>query len=71
MSAVARDALTEKGYDPKYGARPLRRVLQREIEDALADELLAGRIKDGDEVQMSLVKGKTVWKVRPRGGKEE
>ncbi|MBO4888254.1 MAG: ATP-dependent Clp protease ATP-binding subunit [Firmicutes bacterium] len=47
------DALSlicRKGYDPAYGARPLRRVLQSMLEDALADAILAGRIRENDEV---------------------
>ena len=43
----ARTWLAEKGYDPVYGARPLKRVIQREVQDPLADKLLAGDIPDG------------------------
>lgn len=43
-----------KGYDPKYGARPLRRVIQRDIEDVLAEMYLKGEIKDGDAVSVAL-----------------
>ena len=46
----AREWLAMTGYDPAYGARPLRRLVQREIGDRLAKELLGGRIVDGDEV---------------------
>ena len=42
--------LTDKGYDPKFGARPLKRAIQNYIEDPLAEELLLGRIKDGDSI---------------------
>ena len=42
--------LAERGYDPIYGARPLRRLMQREIDDQLARALLAGEIRDGDTV---------------------
>jgi ATP-dependent Clp protease ATP-binding subunit ClpC len=42
----AKDFLSEKGYDPKFGARPLRKTLQKEIEDPLADKLLRGDLKD-------------------------
>ena len=38
--------LAEKGYDPFYGARPLKRVIQREVQDPLADKILAGEIPD-------------------------
>ncbi len=46
----ARSWLAERGYDPIYGARPLRRLMQREIDDKLARALLAGEIRDGDTV---------------------
>ncbi len=46
----ARTWLAERGYDPVYGARPLRRLMQREIDDSLAKSLLAGEIRDGDTV---------------------
>ena len=48
--AAAREWLALTGYDPAYGARPLRRLVQREIGDRLARALLAGEIRDGDEV---------------------
>ena len=45
---AARDHLGEKGFDPVLGARPLRRLIQNEVEDALSDALLSGNIKAGD-----------------------
>ncbi len=53
--------IVEKSYDPKYGARPLRRAIQTDLEDALADEILAGRIKSGDEVAAGLTKGEITF----------
>ncbi|UKF29450.1 ATP-dependent Clp protease ATP-binding subunit [Clavibacter nebraskensis] len=50
----ARSWLAERGHDPLYGARPLRRLMQREIDDRLARELLAGDIRDGDAVRVDL-----------------
>ena len=50
----ARRWLAERGYDPIYGARPLRRLMQREIDDHLARALLAGDIRDGDTVLVAL-----------------
>ncbi len=47
------DYLAKKGFDEKYGARPLRRAIQSEVEDRLAEEILEGRIKDGDTVTLS------------------
>jgi ATP-dependent Clp protease ATP-binding subunit ClpB len=50
----ARTWLAERGYDPVYGARPLRRLMQREIDDRLARALLSGDIRDGDIVRVDL-----------------
>jgi ATP-dependent Clp protease ATP-binding subunit ClpB len=49
----ARDWLAEKGWDPAYGARPLKRVIQKSVQDPLAEMILAGRIKDGESVTVS------------------
>ncbi len=49
----ARDWLAEKGYDPIYGARPLKRTIQKEVQDHLARRLLEGEVKDGDHVTLS------------------
>lgn len=48
----AKDLLVEEGYDAEYGARPLRRTIQRRLEDPLADKLLAGQYKAGDTIQV-------------------
>jgi ATP-dependent Clp protease ATP-binding subunit ClpB len=50
----ARAWLAERGYDPIYGARPLRRLMQREIDDRLAMSLLSGAIRDGDTVRVDV-----------------
>jgi ATP-dependent Clp protease ATP-binding subunit ClpC len=47
---AAKDLLVKKGYDPVYGARPLRRVIQRMVEDRLSEEMLEGKLKDGEVV---------------------
>jgi len=54
LDAAARDWLAEKGWDPAYGARPLKRVIQRYVQDPLAEMILDGSIKDGDRVAMSV-----------------
>src|ERR1700710_2938801 len=56
LDAPARDWLAEKGWDPSYGARPLKRVIQRIVQDPLAEMILAGDVEDGDRVAIS-VKG--------------
>ena len=50
----SKEYLAEKGYDPNYGARPLRRLIQNVVEDKLSDELLAGRIESGDTVILDM-----------------
>ena len=46
--------LAETGFDPVYGARPLRRVIQNKVEDMLAEEILSGRIHKGDQIRLTL-----------------
>ncbi|WJR79338.1 ATP-dependent chaperone ClpB [Bradyrhizobium sp. NP1] len=53
LDAAARDWLAAKGWDPAYGARPLKRVIQRSVQDPLAEMILAGEIKEGDHVVIS------------------
>ena len=57
VSDAARLWLAERGYDPAYGARPLRRLIQQAVGDALAKKLLAGDIHDGDEVNVDVADG--------------
>jgi len=54
VTPEARTWLAERGYDPVYGARPLRRLMQRQIDDRLATALLAGEIRDGDTVRVDV-----------------
>jgi ATP-dependent Clp protease ATP-binding subunit ClpB len=53
LEPKARDWLAEKGYDPAYGARPLKRVIQKYVQDPLAEMILSGRIKEGERVTIS------------------
>ncbi len=57
----ARKVLIDKGYDEKYGARPLRRTIQNMLEDKLAEEILDGKVKKGDLVQVSGKDGELVF----------
>jgi ATP-dependent Clp protease ATP-binding subunit ClpB len=50
LDPSAREWLADKGYDPAYGARPLKRVIQKSLQDPLASLILAGEIRDGDKV---------------------
>ena len=54
LDKKARDWLAKKGYDAVYGARPLKRVIQREVQDAMAEQILAGHLSDDSEVRVSL-----------------
>ncbi len=57
LDAAAKDFLIDKGYNPDFGARPLRRALGQYIEDPLAENLLMGEFKSGDEIHVSRVEG--------------
>jgi ATP-dependent Clp protease ATP-binding subunit ClpB len=61
----ARDWLAEKGWDPAYGARPLKRVIQRSVQDPLAEMILAGRVRDGDHVKISTEGGVLTFNGQP------
>ncbi len=52
LTPAAREYLATKGFDPAYGARPLKRLIQREVQDALAMKLLSGEVKEGDTVEI-------------------
>ncbi|MBQ5953242.1 MAG: ATP-dependent Clp protease ATP-binding subunit [Lachnospiraceae bacterium] len=58
LSDSARNYFIRKGYQPKYGARPLKRLLQNDLEDLLAEEILKGNIKDGDSVTVEESEGR-------------
>jgi ATP-dependent Clp protease ATP-binding subunit ClpB len=59
VTPAARVWLSERGYDPIYGARPLRRLMQHEIDDKLARELISGNIGDGDNVVVDVAEDGT------------
>ncbi len=52
LDKAAHEWLADKGYDPAYGARPLKRVIQKSLQDPLAEEILAGQVADGDTVEV-------------------
>ncbi|RLP75327.1 AAA family ATPase [Mycetocola tolaasinivorans] len=60
----ARAWLAERGYDPLYGARPLRRLMQKQIDDRLATALLSGAVRDGDTVVVDLAAGGETLEIR-------
>ena len=65
LDPAARDWLAEKGWDPAYGARPLKRVIQRHVQDPLAEMILAGDVKDGDDVDISTEGGVLTFNGQP------
>jgi len=58
LDPAAREWLADKGYDPAYGARPLKRVIQKAVQDPLAELILSGKVKDGETVTISVAAGK-------------
>ncbi len=56
-----KDALAKEGYSPTYGARPLRRVIQKQIEDEISEEILMGKFKEGDQIATAVKDGKIVF----------
>ncbi|MHB8522542.1 MAG: ATP-dependent Clp protease ATP-binding subunit [Limisphaerales bacterium] len=61
LDGKANDFLIEKGYDPTYGARPMRRAVERYVEDPLAEELLRGNLHDNEPVQVTVHDGKLAF----------
>jgi ATP-dependent Clp protease ATP-binding subunit ClpA len=72
LDAAARGWLSEKGYDQKYGARPLARVIQEHVKKPLSDELLFGKLAKGGTVKVGVADGKLTFafETPPAGGKE-
>ena len=60
MDDDAVEALAKDGFDPQYGARPLRRAIQNQVEDAVAEQMLEGQLKSGDTARICLRDGKVV-----------
>ena len=63
LTTEATDLLIEEGYDPVYGARPLKRVLQKRVVDPLALKLIQGEIRDGANVRVQAQAGELVFEV--------
>ena len=64
MTDAARELLSTEGYDPQYGARPLRRAIQRLVEDPLSDDMLRGKFAAGDEIVLDVREGAVVFEKR-------
>jgi ATP-dependent Clp protease ATP-binding subunit ClpC len=63
LDPASHEFLIEKGYDPNYGARPMRRAVERYLEDPIAEEILRGTIKRGDQVEVTRDGEKLSFKV--------
>jgi len=70
LEQSAKEFLIEKGYDPQYGARPMRRAVERYLEDPFAEELLRGNVKSGDVVHVGANNGKLVFTAAAPAGSE-
>ncbi|HFB39503.1 MAG TPA: AAA family ATPase, partial [Oceanithermus sp.] len=70
LTPEAKEWLAERGYDPIFGARPLRRVIQKELETPLSKKILAGEVKEGDTVVVKAGERGLEFEARPRQGVE-
>lgn len=58
ITEKAKDMLVKEGFDPEYGARPMRRLIQREIENLISDKIISGEVKQGDKIVVDVEKGR-------------
>ncbi len=70
LSAKAKDYIADKGFDKKYGARPLKRAIQKYIEDALAEEIVNAKLAEGDTILMDLDAKKETLTIKIKKGKK-
>lgn len=63
ITEAAKEKIAEEGYDPEYGARPLRRAIQKHIEDRLSEELLKGTVLTGQQIELDVENGEFTVKV--------
>ena len=73
VTQKAKDYISEKGFDPQFGARPLNRAIQKHLEDPLAEEILQGDLKEGDVIvaDFPASKEEITFKVKKKKKKEE
>jgi ATP-dependent Clp protease ATP-binding subunit ClpB len=64
LSSQAKEFLAEKGFDPNLGARPLKRIIQKEVLDHLAVQIVTGKVSEGERVSLDVSKGKIVFNSR-------
>ena len=58
--------MAEKGFDEKFGARPLKRVIQKYIEDVLAEQIISNKLKEGDQIHLDMKKDQIVIKKKKK-----
>ena len=66
LDVKAKSFLGDEGYDPAYGARPLKRVIQRLLQDSIADLILSGKVKDGEIIEVSGSNDKLLFAVKSK-----
>jgi ATP-dependent Clp protease ATP-binding subunit ClpB len=71
LDPAAREWLADKGYDPAYGARPLKRAIQKAVQDPLAELILSGAVKDGETVAISVAPGKQALAFNGKAAEKE
>ena len=71
LTDEAKDFIADKGFDKQYGARPLKRAIQKYIEDALAEEIVNAKLKEGDSIHMTLNEEKTEIAIKISKGKKK
>ncbi|WP_372766141.1 ATP-dependent Clp protease ATP-binding subunit [Lutibacter sp.] len=71
LTKKAKDYIAEKGFDKQYGARPLKRAIQKYVEDALAEEIVTSKLKEGDSIFMDLDKDKNELTIKITKGKDK
>lgn len=71
LTPSAKDYIVDKGFDPKFGARPLKRAIQKYLEDPMAEFLLSNKITEGDEINIGYDKNKDELKMKINKNKEE
>ena len=71
MSGKAKDFIVDKGYDEKFGARPLKRAIQKYIEDPLAEEIVKSHLHEGDSIKIDVKEGATELTIKISKGKSK
>ena len=71
LDTSARDLLLEKGFDPTYGARPMRRAVERFLEDPMAEEIIRGDLREGETISISAKDDKLVFTQKESSAKGE